>query len=254
MTFYVHDDDRLWQDSEQRGWFRFPGPFRYILFLVLLVFLIIGIWYLFSFVRGPVKMAELPLIRADETPIKIKAEDQGVPGISHQDKLVYGRIRSDKNVPPPVEHILPDPEPPLSQVKESPPPIKMVDQYTPEDINLEKVVDKKPEAAKVPSIKSIEALIEDEEPVKKEVSTEKGNIFIQLGSLKSYDLAEAEWSRLSKKHKDVLGEHDPLIQKVDLGEDQGIYYRLRTSFDDESKAKAACSILKDRQIDCLVIR
>ena len=196
----------------------------------------------------------MPVIRADETPVKIKAEDQGIPGVNHQDKLVYGRIRNDQSTPP-IEHILPDPEPPLAHLKESTSAVKMVNQYTPDDINLEKGVDKPdPVKAAPPSITSIEALIEDDTPVKDETPKKKGKALLQLGSLKGYDLAEAEWARLSKKHKDILGGCDPLIQKVDLGEGQGIYYRLRTSFEDEASAKAACSSLKDKQVNCLVIR
>jgi cell division protein FtsN len=192
-----------------------------------------------------------------KTPYKVKAKDQGLPNIKHQDKLVYGRIRNDEETPP-VEHILPDPEPPTAQITEGESTLKMVDQYVPEDIEIEKVAEsplKDPKDAPS-SLVSIEDLIEDQ-PSEKPASGKKvakGNILIQLGSLKSQDLAESEWKRISQKHQDVLGGLDSTIQKVDLGADQGIYYRLRTGpFESHEEAKKICASLKERKVDCLVI-
>lgn len=261
MTFYVSNEDRLWNEPQQKGWFRFPSPIRFIVFLILLVCCIVVVWYFFLSSRRMPQIAELPIVRAEETPFKMKAEDKGVPGINHQDKLVYGRIRNDEQVPP-VEHILPDPEPPLAGLKEPSGPIQMVEQYTPEDVVLEKVTEvvSAPSKPAVPAIDSIEALIAKTAPEEKLISEEKpisskkGKVLIQLGSLKSHDLAESEWSRLSKKHKDVLGGFDPVIQKVDLGEEKGIYHRLRTGpFETTEKAQKACAALKEKKVECRVI-
>ncbi len=254
MTFSPNDDDRLWKEPQQEGWFHFSSPLRYIIFLLLLVILIITLWYLYSSANRNDNKIELTLIKTDETPFKIKAEDQGVPNISHQDKLVYGRIRSDQNTPV-VEHILPDPHPPLTQNKDDESndasPMKMVEQYVPQDLELEKPTE-------LPTrITSIEELIE-ELPEKKLGLAEKGiqgSIFIQLASLKSQDMAESEWERLSKNHKDILEGLEPTIQKVDLGADQGIYYRLRTGpFENAEEAKKTCTNLKGRKVGCLVIQ
>ncbi|MDZ4323305.1 MAG: hypothetical protein U1A05_04390, partial [Alphaproteobacteria bacterium] len=110
MTFSPNDDDRLWQEPKSEGWFRFSSPFRYIVLLLILIALVVGAWYLFTPERQNYNVKNLALIRADDTPYKVKAEDQALPGIKHQDKLIYSRIRNDENAPP-VEHILPDPEP-----------------------------------------------------------------------------------------------------------------------------------------------
>lgn len=258
MTFTPNDDDRLWRGTQQESWFRFSTPMRYILLLIILVALIICAWYLFAPTNKNYTKVDIPLIRADETPIKVKAEDQGVPGIKHQDKLVYGRIRGDQSAPP-VEHILPDPETPIVQIKEDAPPVKMVEQYKPNDGELEKGVERnlKEEENDSPSISSISDLIPEEEPLKKqepEKKKGKGTVFIQLGSLKSYDLAESEWIRLSNKHKDIFADLKPTIQKVDLGEEKGIYYRLRTGpYETSEKATVVCSTLKERKVECRVI-
>ncbi len=265
MTFSVDNKDRFWDDPQQKGWFHFPNPLRYVLLLILIVALIVGVWYLLPSSPPPLTKADLPLVRADETPFKIKAEDQGVPGISHQDKLVYGRIRNDESKPS-VEHILPVPEAPL--VHSTQPPVQMVEQYSPEDLEIEKVAAKEsaPVAPSSSSLASIEDLLDEITPVKdtpsadaappveKHAPLKQGKVLIQLGSLKSYDLAKEEWARLSKKHKDILGGLHPIIQKVDMGVDQGTYYRLRTGgFETADLAKTACSTLKEAKTDCRVV-
>lgn len=272
MKLTPNDDDRLWREPEETSWFRSFNPLRYVIFIILLTGVLIGLWHWVAPTRQYYSRADLPLIQADQTPYKIKATNQGVPSVKHQDKLVYGRIRADQNEPV-AEHILPDPEAPLPQIKEPPAPIKMVDQYTPEEGDPDKVaepIEKEPEES-APSLTSIEDLIagtpeekltpvsENQESVDEKQAPEKINVkgktHIQLGSLKSYDLAESEWKRLSKKHPDVLRGLDPIIQKVDLGEEKGIYYRLRTGpFVDMEKANAVCSALKEQKAQCVVVQ
>ncbi|MBS0272009.1 MAG: SPOR domain-containing protein [Proteobacteria bacterium] len=266
MTFTPNDDDRLWKEEEDKGWFRFPSPLRYIILLLIIICVVAGIWYALSPDRRSFNSSTLSLIQADETPYKTKPQDQEVPGIKHQDKLVYGRIRNDQNTPT-VEHILPDPEPPIVLAKEEETAVKMVDQYVPEDIQLDPVSDTASEAPKasISAITSIEDLIEGQPAEDSKVTAEPQKtpkpekkvshnpIFIQLGSLKSYELAQSEWTRITGKHKDILGNHEPLIQKVDLGVDKGIYYRLRIGQDDIERAQKTCTDLKERKVDCLVI-
>lgn len=256
MKLSPHNDDRLWREPEKTRWFRFSSPLRYIIFLILLILLLVGLWYLIAPSRQWYNKADLALIQADQTPYKIKAEDQGVPSVKHQDKLVYGRIRADQTGPV-AEHILPAPEEPLPQIKEEG-PIKMVEQYTPEDADLDKTAgetaQKKPEEAS-PGLISIEDLIENTAAENSEAEKiEKGKVRIQLGSLKNYDMAEAQWKRLSQKLPTVLAGLEPVIQKIDMGEEKGIYYRLQTGpFENSQKAAEACTHLKAQKAECVVI-
>ncbi|HCC25493.1 MAG TPA: hypothetical protein DEP85_08325, partial [Holosporales bacterium] len=229
------------------------SPLRYLVFLLILVALVAGIWYFFTPARQSYNVKNLALIRADDAPYKVKAEDQSIPGIKHQDKLVYSRIRSDENSPP-VEHILPDPEPIPMDGPWGSSPLKMEKPYIPEEDQSEKVVEESDEDASS-SIASIEELIEEtpEEKPAPPSRSKQQNILIQLGSLKSHDLAQEEWKRLSHKNKDLLGELEPTIQKVDLGAEKGIFYRLRTGVEDQKQAKQICSTLKERKVDCLVV-
>lgn len=259
MKLYPDEEDRLWRDAEETPWFRFSTPLRYIIFLILLIGLLIGVWYLMAPRRQWYNKSSLALIRADETPYKMKAENQGVPSVKHQDKLVYGRIRADQNTPL-AEHILPDPETPLPQIKEESKAIKMIEQYTPEDKDpgaLASETEEEKSEENSLMLASIEDLIEELPEAKQEVEKKniKGNTLIQLGSLKSYDMAEAEWKRILKKNVEIVGELEPLIQKIDLGEEQGIYYRLRTGpFETPEKASKVCSQLKEQKVECVVVR
>lgn len=254
MKLTPNEDDRLWKEPEKTPWFRFQSPLRYVVFIILLVALLIGLWYLIAPSHRGYNKVDLALIRADEAPYKVKPETQGVPSVKHQDKLVYGRIRADQNGPI-AEHILPDPETPLPQIKEDSGPVRMVEQYAPEELDPENVIEL-PQMESKKNI-SIEDLIEEspEEKQETEKTVVKGKVFIQLGSLKSYDLAESEWQRLSKKHSDTLGKLGPVIQKVDLGEEQGIYYRLRTGpYACSEMANEACSTLKEQKVECVVVQ
>lgn len=256
MTFSPSANDRLWKDPEKDK--DFPPFVRYILILLIIGGILLGGWYFFAPAHHNVNLSTLPLIQAGKTPYKIKAQDQGIPSIKHQDKLVYGRIRNDQNTPT-VEHILPDPEPPLTQITEENSPVKMVDPYVPEDIELET---SKTTPSKITSIDDLLEELPDEKPkemedlqehVESDNKTTRKPILIQLGSLKNYDLAQAEWKRLSAKHKDLLGNLKPIIQKVDLGADKGIYYRLRVNQDSVEHAKKTSTKLQERKVECRVI-
>ncbi len=255
MTLSVNPEDRFWKDvPNPQEPSRFSGLLRYLLGVVFLIGIGIGGWKLYSLICRPTATGvEVPLIKADEAPYKVKAENQEVPGIHHQDKLVYGRMGGSQGNEA-VEHILPEPEAPAV--------IQMTEQYRPHDMDLEtppqQPVDNTPPPA-APTFGSIEDLLSAEATPAPEAETPpapapEGDIFIQLGSLKSQELAESEWARALKK-TDVLGKREPLIQKVDLGEDQGIYYRLRTGpFESMEAAQKACAALKEEKVDCIIVK
>lgn len=246
MNLSPGDDDRLWRETEETRWFRFSAPRRYIVFIIILILALIGLWYLIAPKYEWHSEGSIQLIQADPTPYKIRAENKGVPSVQHQDKLVYGRIRADQNAPL-VEHILPDPEAPILPKEPDEATIKMVEQYAPEDRDPDKPTE--------PIIASIEDLIEEHaEAPQVEKNTAKGTFFIQLASLKNYDLAETEWERISKKYPDIFEGLTHQIRKIDMGEDRGIYYRLLAgSFEESDQASQACALLKERNVECAVI-
>lgn len=121
MSFFVNDNDRLWKGDQKRKLSLSFSPWIYLIFILFLILIVVGIWYIWPSSSGLTK-AELPFIKANENPVKIRSQDQSVPGITHQDKLVYDRIRQN-DASSPVEHILPD----------QPAPIQMTEPYVPEE-------------------------------------------------------------------------------------------------------------------------
>lgn len=78
---------------------------------------------------------------------------------------------------------------------------------------------------------------------------------IQLAALRTHERAEAEWKRQKKAHPDILGALNLSVVRVDLGEDKGVFFRLRAGpLKDSASAKKLCGELAKRNVGCLVIR
>ncbi|MBT5519581.1 MAG: SPOR domain-containing protein [Rhodospirillales bacterium] len=87
------------------------------------------------------------------------------------------------------------------------------------------------------------------------VASNSSGFRIQLAALRTHSSAEAEWKRLKNTHPGILGPMALFVVKVDLGGDQGIYYRLRAgNMATKETAKAVCDKLAARNVACLVIR
>jgi Flp pilus assembly protein TadD len=77
---------------------------------------------------------------------------------------------------------------------------------------------------------------------------------VQLASYRSEAEATAGWQTLTTEQNDLLAKLPHAVAKADLGADKGIYYRLQAgSFSDRQAAKALCSDLQTRSIDCMVV-
>lgn len=79
-----------------------------------------GGWYFLNDWLGAEPGGEVPLIRADSNPVKVRPEEPGGMDVPDRDKLVYDRIdggedrSSVERLLPPPENPLPKPEPPAS--------------------------------------------------------------------------------------------------------------------------------------------
>ncbi len=78
---------------------------------------------------------------------------------------------------------------------------------------------------------------------------------IQLAALRTHERTETEWKRQKKAHPDILGGLELYVVRVDLGGDQGVFFRLRAGpLKDAESAKTLCAELSKRNVGCLVIR
>jgi lipoprotein NlpI len=81
-----------------------------------------------------------------------------------------------------------------------------------------------------------------------------GNYAVQLASYRSEARAMLGWSELRGTAPDLLDPVSPVVQRADLGEEQGTVYRLRTAPAAKSDATSLCTELKARGLDCLVVK
>jgi Flp pilus assembly protein TadD len=77
---------------------------------------------------------------------------------------------------------------------------------------------------------------------------------VQLASYRSEAEATVGWQTLTTEQADLLAKLPHSVAKADLGADKGVYYRLQAgAFNDRKDAKALCSDLQTRAIDCMVV-
>lgn len=81
-----------------------------------------------------------------------------------------------------------------------------------------------------------------------------GDYFLQIGSYKEKAAAEKGWRIVQSQNVDLLGGIEPVIQEIDLGDDNGgLYYRLQIGgFTDKTRTMQLCGSLRDRSFDCFM--
>ncbi len=78
---------------------------------------------------------------------------------------------------------------------------------------------------------------------------------VQLGALRASSEAEHEWQRLQKRHGDLLGQLSVNIQRVDLGQGKGIFYRIQAGpLAGRDAAAALCGKLKSAGVVCIAVK
>ena len=75
---------------------------------------------------------------------------------------------------------------------------------------------------------------------------------IHLASYRSEKAARKGWSDLKSRYKDLLGSLDSRVNKIDLGPEKGIYYRLTAGPLGTSEAKTLCQQLLNRKHFCQI--
>lgn len=124
-----------------------------------------------------------------------------------------------------------------------------------------------PELASVENTQSEEDLIPLASPKsenKPEIVSEKpinlfpvvadNNYMVQLISVRTPAEASREFTRIYNKNIDIIGNREPLVKEVDLG-DRGKFYRVNIpGFVSLEAANAFCNELKENGQDCLVVK
>ena len=224
-----------------------------------------GLW--FAYVEGTrheggtAASSDVPLIRADSHPDKVKPAQPGGMQIPDRNMLIYGEDRSM------VEHLLPPPENPMPRPvlppvpAETSPPLALPATAAsavpapppaiPAQTAAVAATAPSPPAA-VPQTKSPPATAKRE--ATRPLPARGGGVRLQLGSVRSEDLARSEWERIKRKNPDLLGELSASAIRADLG-DKGVYYRIQTGpVGDLAAADRICGELKERNVGCILVR
>jgi hypothetical protein len=191
--------------------------------------------------------ADVPLIRADERPTKVRPEKPGGMEVPDRDKLIYTQKRAA------VEHLLPPPEKPMPRPTapsaaapsaSSQPPLVPAGAGA---ANPAPQVQPQPPAGK-PLAKAEGAATAAARPA---TAQKTGGTRIQLASVRSEEAARQEWDRIRRANPDLLGTASATPVRADLG-DKGVFYRLQTA--PIADAERVCGELKRRNYGCIIAR
>jgi hypothetical protein len=230
---------------------RFRGLIATLVVLAVLGVFAGGLW--FAYQQGMKRAGvatgavDIPLIRADERPTKIKPQNPGGMEVPDRDKLIYTQKRAT------VEHLLPPPEKPMPRptapsaaapsASPQPPPASAGAGAA----NPAPQAQYQPPAGKPPA-KTEAAAAGAAKPA---TAQKPGGARIQLASVRSEEAARHEWDRIRRANPDVLGSMSAAPVRADMGE-KGVFYRVETA--PIADAERVCGELKKRNVGCLIAR
>jgi SPOR domain len=193
----------------------------------------------------------VPLIRADADPVKVKPDKVGGMDIPDKDNPIYG-LRPGTNT---VEKLLPPPEAPQPRPAAPPPAPAQAQAALPAPLPAPGPPPR-PAPAPKPAMLSpaqVAALAKPATPNAGQAAA-GGATRIQLASLRTPEEARAEWARLKHAQGDLLGKLTAVAVRADLGE-RGVYYRVEAGpVGDKAAALRLCKALKDRGLECSLVQ
>lgn len=257
--------------------FNLPS-FRAIFLFLLLIGGAVGSTYFYAFQQGleEGQRSLPPVVLAEKTPIKVPAENVpgGVPA-KPEDLNIYGVMRGAAEPETPqaqpaspadnatgtIESLIARTEDPFEQALNVPKAIAD-DTRLPAGNSIRvlqndpsvEVSPPRPDLNRAPRA-AVPAARPTAKPAKTQVRTgsvARDDFMVQLAASRSRALARGVYSGLQNNFSDLLGQRNPLILRVDLG-DKGIFYRVNVpGFESRNAATAFCANLKSRGQDCLV--
>lgn len=257
--------------------FNLPS-FRAIFLFLILIGGAVGSTYFYAFQQGleEGQRSLPPVVLAEKTPIKVPAENVpgGVP-VKPEDLNIYGVMRGAAEPETPqaqpaspadnatgtIESLIARTEDPFEQALNVPKAIAD-DARLPAGNSIRvlqndpsvEVSPPRPDLNRAPRA-AVPAARPTAKPAKTQVRTgsvARDDFMVQLAASRSRALARGVYSGLQNNFSDLLGQRNPLILRVDLG-DKGIFYRVNVpGFESRNAATAFCANLKSRGQDCLV--
>jgi hypothetical protein len=232
---------------------------------------------------GNLDPANIPIVRADPKPMKVKPENPGGIDVPFQNTEIYDRVAQQTggvapvrppvagSVPParPGERLLPGPEAPMPRPQPPPAPVAAIPSVpeivAPPDAVVvtpapPPVVLPPPAAAPATPVPAtppatIAARPAPAAPPASAAAAPAGpGPRIQLASVRDMADAQREWARVTRQYSDLLGGLSPQFVPADLG-DRGVFIRVQAGpFASPEAARAACDALRARGAGCNVVR
>jgi cell division septation protein DedD len=261
-----------------------PGRRRLITSLVVLVALggFVGIvWHAYNQGKAGGNDAVVPLLKAEDSPTKVRPDQPGGMDVPNQDKLIYDRIAPGSQMAAPqIERLLPPAEAPVARPAApiapapaaqapataaptdlQPPPLGERQVTTAPPINSVPAQPPIPVAppapsqavppAQAPAAQAPRPAPTQQAAVAPSTPIPSGAARIQLGAVRSADAAQKEWARIQGANRDILAGLNMNVVTADLGE-RGVYYRIQAG--PAADAADLCNKLKARNVGCIVVR
>ena len=208
-----------------------------------------GLWVLYRLSAGRTPIGDVPLIRADTDPIKVKPDDPRGMEIPNRDRFVFNPTANM-----PVERLLPPPETPL------PRPVPADNTVLPSNLAPSEVATPvAAPAAQAPITALSPAPIVSVPPQTGAVPTPNTGADIkgyrvQLGAVKTSEMAKQAWERIKRQNADLVGALSLSVDRADLGE-RGIFYRIHVGpVADAAQAERLCAQLRQRGVECILAK
>jgi hypothetical protein len=219
------------------------------------------VWHAYNQGKAGGGDAVVPLLKADDSPTKVRPDQPGGMDVPNQDKLIYDRLAPGGQIATPqIERLLPPAEAPVAR-----PPAPGERQVTtapsPNAVPAQPPIPVAPPApsqavppTQAPAAQAPRPAPTQQAAVAPPTTTApipSGAARIQLGAVRSADAAQKEWARLQTANRDILGGLTMNVVTANLGE-RGIYYRIQAG--PAADAADLCNKLKARNVGCIVVR
>ena len=211
---------------------------------------------------------DLPLVKAENSPIRVKPDNPGGLEVPNRDRLILKNLEtanpSKLGVP---EKLIPRAESPIFTNNKEP-SLAAPDN---EKISKDKEVEQKQEKIKTSKLKrktselkKLEGYNKEQDEkrqknkpltieTKQEVISKAATHRVQLASLAKQKAADKFWKQMKKKHPTLFGEMLGRVVKIKL-KSKGTFYRVQGDAISRNTAEKICKIMKTKKQACLVVK
>jgi hypothetical protein len=185
---------------------------------------------------------EVPLIKADPQPVKVKPDQPGGMKIPDQNDPIYARTAAT----PPVERLQPPPEKPAPRPAPPPP---QASAPPPAASPPPSHAAAAPRALPAPPPLTHATAAKPPPAARAAVPTR-----VALGSLRTPDEARREWQRLKRQHANLLGKLTAVAVRSEVPH-KGVWYRVEAGpLPSHDAAERLCRALRQHKIGCSLDR